>query len=119
MGKMEPSAGLPQRPGSSARQGDTVVHAASSGRWALTMKIGPGSWRLRSGWVFLSLLCLGQAPSIYGDGNPACPHCQNSSVQAVPQLAAPPVTPAAPEPAVPIVKLRVHAPTCAVVGQEM
>lgn len=85
------------------------------------MNLGRAPWPFRFGWLALAVLCLGQAPNLYGD--PSCPHCQQSAAAPPPMMAPPalavPIETPAPEPAVPVVKLRVRAPACGVVGQEM
>jgi uncharacterized repeat protein (TIGR01451 family) len=93
-------------------------------------------WQLVLGWSFVAALALGQG-ALYGD--PSCPNCNRSagpaglagppimagpSLELTPQLPvvhemAPAEEAPPPEPAVPVVKVRVRAPACAVVGKEM
>ena len=85
------------------------------------MMLSRPSWQLVLAWSCLAALTLGQGS--HAEGDPSCPNCNRSAPPPLEVLPAPvmatPAEAVAPDPNIPVVKLRVRAPACAVVGKEM
>ena len=85
----------------------------------IVMTTARSSWRIFMGWLLITSAALGQAPQL---GDPNCPNCQKPNFGSHPAM---PVAAVHGEPAelveaetpVPVVKIKVRGPACAIVGQ--